>query len=464
MSALGEYVHLYHKNYKKYGVTRKDPNGEKRPDYSVDIINNRIKNAIPKVNDATLEVLRTRLKTNTSSQINKEKDQWQNHQQKLINEIYFLLQERASGVTGIHRVINISQGNGWITKNGYATRLSTTQNWAFTLSNEELKARRIKAQNTYDKIQSLISQINKGEQPQSEENLQTLIKLYEQYTHLSGGSLISSTIGDIEKAIGEKRYQNTAGAIGGHFGEMLVAICDDNAANLAEEQVAEFLENTIKGAESTEIIFDKDLVIGKKRNKHFLNTSTKDGTKYTLGTTKDKVDVQINIQDEDIFASVKSYAVEAGNMVRVELQDINLFSTLTFLNNYESYVDFGNHWLNMHASQTGHDIGARPGKATLDEIVKKEVAFQAFSSGNPLKQNVKNANIFIFINRATGDIYVKNVQDILKNNMDQINGLNKISNIILKNRKEKKVQDRIYGILNQLHQVKIAVTYNIHFS
>jgi len=39
------------------------------------------------------------------------------------------------------------------------------------LPNEELKARRAKAQNAYDKIQSLISQINKGEQPQSEENL-----------------------------------------------------------------------------------------------------------------------------------------------------------------------------------------------------------------------------------------------------------------------------------------------------
>ncbi len=464
MSALGEYVHLYYKDYKKYGVARKDSNEAKIPNYSIDIINSRIRKEIPKVSDAALDTLKTRLKANTFNKINEEKNEWQIHQQKLINEIYSLLQERASGVTGVHRVINISQGNGWVTRNGQATKLSTTQNWAYSLPNEELKARRAKAQNAYDKIQSLISQINKGEQPQSEENLQTLIKLYEQYTHLSGDSLKDSAIGGIEKAIGERRYENTAGAIGGRFGEMLVAICDDHAANLAEEQVAKFLENTVKGMERAEIIFDKNLVIGKNRDKHFLNTSTQDGTKYTLGTTQNKVDAQISIQDEDIFASIKSYVIEAGGRTRADLQDVDLFSTLTFLNNYDSYVDFGNHWLNLHVSRTGQETGARPGKARIDEIVKKEVAFEAFSLGNPLKQNVKSANVFIFINRATGDIYVKNVQDILENNINQIGGLNKVANIYLKNHKEKRVQDRIYNILNQLHQVKIAVTYNIRFS
>lgn len=463
MSALGEYIHLYYKNYKKYGITRRDPDSN-IPNYSMDVINNRIRINSPKVDEGALNKLRERLKINTSNNIEKEKSEWKIHQQKLINEIYLLLQERASGVTGTHRVINISQGNGWTTENKKKVPLSTTQNWAFSLSAEELEARREKAKNLYNEIQSLINKINQEEQPQSEDNLQTLIKLYEQYTHLSKDSLEDSTIGGIEKAIGERRYENTANAIGGRFGEMLVAICDDSAANLAEEQVAKFLEDTVKGMERTEITFDKNLIIGEKRNKHFLNTSTKDGTKYTLGSTQNKVDAQISIQDEDIFASVKSYAVQASERAKTKLQDVDLFSTLVFLNNYESYVDFGNHWLNMHVSHTGHATGARPGRANLDEIVKKEVAFEAFSSGNPLKQGTKNANVFIFINRATGDVYVKNIQEILENNFHQISGLNQISNIYLKNHKQKRVQDRIYNILNELHQKKITVGYNVNFS
>jgi len=91
MSALGEYVHLYYKDYKKYGVARKDSNEAKIPNYSIDIINSRIRKEIPKVSDAALDTLKTRLKANTFNKINEEKNEWQIHQQKLINEIYSLL-------------------------------------------------------------------------------------------------------------------------------------------------------------------------------------------------------------------------------------------------------------------------------------------------------------------------------------------------------------------------------------
>jgi hypothetical protein len=91
------------------------------------------------------------------------------------------------------------------------------------------------------------------------------------------------------------------------------------------------------------------------------------------------------------------------------LQDVGLLSTLVYLNNY--LEDFGNHWLNLHAIHVDMNF-ARP---DADEIVQKEIAFEALVSGNPLKTNMQNANAFIYINRATGTVFVKSVSDLLLN-------------------------------------------------
>ena len=80
------------------------------------------------------------------------------------------------------------------------------------------------------------------------------------------------------------------------------------------------------------------------------------------------MDVQIKVKDEDVFASVKKYQVRLGNQPRSHLQDVNLFSTITFLNQFN---DFGNHWLNLRAAKGSPSDAA----SELDTIVKQEVAF-----------------------------------------------------------------------------------------
>lgn len=45
MSALGDYIHLYKKHYVEHGVTRKS-NGNANPNYSMEVINNRIKSNV----------------------------------------------------------------------------------------------------------------------------------------------------------------------------------------------------------------------------------------------------------------------------------------------------------------------------------------------------------------------------------------------------------------------------------
>lgn len=196
---------------------------------------------------------------------------------------------------------------------------------------------RNKKQAQLKQIKALINDINKGKQPQSDAKLKQLTKLYTQFTDIVPDQKFN-TVAEVEKAIADFRYRGTIQEVAGNFGEQLVATCDDTAFNLSKRELVNFLQKAVQGDIRTEISFDKDFIMENKAN--FLKTDST-GTKYYLGTTQNKTDVQISIDDEDIFASVKDYAAEPGTFKNPHLQSVNLLQSLVFLNNYLS--NFGNH-------------------------------------------------------------------------------------------------------------------------
>lgn len=458
MSAIGDYIHLYYKNYKKYGVSKigESPSFN---NYALATIDRRIGNEVKDIDQSAIIELQKRLKLNSYSQLEQSKSKWAKRQQQLLDQIYVLLYERSKKISGVERLYNISQGNYFVTDNDSNVRhILTSSHWAASKSIEELRKLSKQANALFTEINKLIDKINKEQSAQSSDDLKKLEQLYKQYTHLSLDSN-EHTIGDIEKAIGEKRYSGVASNIAGQFGEMFVAVCDDKIFKQANKSVAQAVEQSVKGNERAEILIDKNL-ISDNRGDFIYKKSTKDNTMYFLGATQNKVDVEIKINNQDIFASVKSYSSRDSKNSRPDLQQVNLLTTLTFLNNYQGLQDIGNHWINMHASHPGR---GRKIDTTLDDIIKKEIAFQALSSGNPFKQNIKNANTFVFINRGTGQVFVKTIKDILFNNFSTIGGLQSISKIYLDNHKSDKIQDRITNVLNQIHQQNISVAMNIRF-
>jgi len=114
---------------------------------------------------------------------------------------------------------------------------------------------------------------------------------------------------------------------------MFVAVCDDRAFINANRTVAEIVEEAVKGDERAEILIDKNL-IAEGRGDFLYKTSSQNNTMYSLGSTQNKVDVAISINDNDIFASVKSYRSTDDKYARPDLQEVNLLTSLTFLNNY----------------------------------------------------------------------------------------------------------------------------------
>lgn len=458
MSALGEYIHLYYSHYRDYGVARINES-PKIANYSLNMIERRINSQIRDIKKETVKELERRLKLNSQSNLDKEKTEQAKLQQKLLNQVYALLYQRLSKIKDIDRLRQKASGDYWsMDENKNKVHTFKEAHWASSLSIDELKKRRLQAKQLYQKIQKLIDEINNQKEQQSLNKLLELEKLYQQYTHLSYDSN-DHTLVAIEKAIKEYRYNNTKEQVSGDFGEMVVAILGDKIFKEANQTVAEAVEQSVKGRQRTEVFIDKSL-IGDNRGDAIFKQTTKDGTQYYIKPTQDKVDVQIQIADEDILASVKSYSGKGFHSFRPNLQEVNLFYSILFLNDYQGLQDIGNHWLNIHTTH--------PGKAyrinndnQIDKIIKKEVAFQALSSGNPFKKNINNANVFIYINRDTGQVYVKSIKDILLNDFLKIGGLDRISKILLQNRKSNKIEDRITNVLNQLHQQKISVALNI---
>lgn len=456
MSALGDYVHLLGRNYQKYGVSHKD-SIKRSYNYQTarNFLNKKLEQVKP-VKEETIQTLSRRLQANTDDKMTQAQLDWKSNQQKLIDAIYTLLYEQSKKVTGIKKQYDIARGQAYSKVKGkkQAIRISSTSQWASSLDHKDLMKKRVKAQNLYRDIMQLINKINSTQGMQSEKDLQKLIQKYEQYAHITPNGEVKPTLAQIQEAIGESRYNGVAGQIGGAFGEMFVAACDDTAGRMAQNEFYNFLRQSAIGNKRSEILIEKDNIYGQ--SKDFLNTSQTDDGFYSLGRTQDKVDVQIKVNDEDVFANVKSYTVKNGTPNYVpHLQEVGLLSTLVYLNN--QLENFGNHWLNLHAAHEDINFGS----FEADEIVQKEIAFEALVSGNPLKVNIQNANTFVYINRATGDVFVRSVSDLLLHEFQRFSMNKNIASIHLKNIWHSTWEQRIYDILNQVHQIKISVSLRL---
>ena len=480
MSALGEYIHLHYSRYKKYGITRMNPAGSGVPDYSIDAINNRIGNKIKPISDDVIATLERRLKINSGTEEDKQLKKIQPKKQSAINAIYQVLFERSKNVDGIRRVGTMAQGGTvWFSQkknDGVVNRYSKdlgNASWATNLDYKDLIAKSYHANELYKQINQLIDKINSTTDANTEADLLQLVSLFEQYTHIT--MMPNENVkAQIEEAIKLYRYGGAITDISGRFGEMLVAICNDSCSDLAEQTADEAvraaaiksINQGVVGDISSAANFNKKLVsTGYK----IFGTNSDNQNQYSIGTTKNKVDVQIKVNDEQVFANVKTRANLDGKAGRDQLQDVDPYTALVFLNSQvEGLENFGNHWISMHLAY-GEENGRiynEPKQADLDEIFKKEVAYEALSIGNPFKTGVNAANVFVHINRATGKVYVKSVQQLLDNLNkadNRIGGLQKISTLRYNNIKQPEVWQRLNDILNQVHATKLSVAINIKY-
>ena len=495
MGALGDYIHLTNGKYIESGINENGKGNNFDDAYSAaeSLLNTRI-GTLPDIFPGIITKLETRLKRNTVQQQKNDQAKINSLWQSKINEMYnFLAKRTTQGLYGryvgqntLHSDTNSSQNikidpnatfvgpSNYYTGKGYAMGSDAQKNQAIA---------------QYNEAQTLIDQINKNQSATPEE-LTRLEQLLSEGTRgtinssfVQGNQSIQSIIGRAQFELDNYKMATTYTDLIGTAGEALVAMCDDTIENLAENNVdkvvQEHLSKSVIGGQQSDIRVKKS-AIAADLSKHLRGSNAS----YYFGKTQNKVDVKIKIDDTNLFANVKHYSLPQGGSVTLQ-SSVSLLATLVLL---ESAEQFGTHWLNLH-SLRGKNLTADKNKA--DALVKKEVAYEALVSGNPFKKNVKRANIFVFINRATGDVFVQSTKKILSDpGLSRFSITPQISRIAFTNTKitngnertrayiqfkkqkkgEKKVrtekyetyQSRIEDILMQVHHKKLAVSLNIN--
>lgn len=437
MSALGDYVHLETQNYLKYGVNKigDTPALFKAPS---NFLQNRT-SGIKSISKETIATLEKRLSRNTPTATNSDKVIIDKDFQNKIDKIYDLLAK----TTSVENLGRMQGSSAW-----KASESAYKEAKAKTLTKNEI-------QMVKNRLQQLDNEITKLNQKGtvSQEEFDNLLKSYAdiipKYLDDTSGPP-ASNLGKLQEMIQNTAYNTWISNLVGDFGEHLVALCDDTIEKQVDVSLDDF-EKTIVGAERSNITVSKDSV-AKDLSSYFKKDEYGD---YYLGTSQNKVDVKINVNMEDVLASVKMYY--DANQITLQSQ-VNLFTALNYL---EQYDRFGTHWMNMHAARRGKAAAAKY-NPEADEILTQELAFEALASGNPMKKNITNANVFVYLDRKTGRVFAKSTKDLLLNEFYRFKISPAIRGVTLKNIFDPDgYQDRITQLLIEAHQTQFYVHMDV---
>lgn len=436
MSALGDYIHLRAANYEKYGTTVRGIYD--RIDSYEDYVKRRL-SKIKEITPQTINIMKKRLKGEADGIITKDKIAAEKRFQENIDKIY-------EAIASITTESTLGQLEGSNTINTGKWKPSDYQSLkSRTLSKEEIMKKRDLVNNIYKLIDKITVDGAKGQAQQED-----IKQLTQYYNQLTGKNLIAneSTYSLVQKDVDNYNYYTWISNVAGKFGEMMVAAIQDTAEDKAVEVVNNTMEGVVGNLSSGGSFMKAEVV---RDMSPYGMTTDKSGNYYIIKRTQDKVDVAIQVNQEDVFATVKNYY----NPSQVTLQaQTSLFYALVAL---QREGNFGNHFLNAHAARNVK----KPDALIADDAVRFELAYDALVGGNPLKEGASQANVFVVFNRATGDVMIKQTKDILTNELDRIVRKPYIQKIRFDNKMRDNVTDRITNILVQAHQLNFHVIYKM---
>lgn len=463
MSAIGDYVHFMTSNYVKYGTGKFGHKNFHLTSFE-NYKKQRLKN-ITKVSPNTINQLEMRLKENSDQQINADGQAVNTEIQKRIDYIYEILEETTS-TEALKKFLenNIAKSSNQLIQG----KMSTTS---------EIKALREKVKE-FVGLLKMFKESTTMKTDTFQRRAERLITLYNEITN-STETMISeqdistrnkkSVIGKLQTEIVNNGFNTTQAALRGAFGELLVASCGDIVKGKTKEVAKNLIESAVQGSERSNIEISKDVFgdLDISQIKSFSKVLD-DGSTLSFGSSQDKVDVKITVKHENVLASVKNYNLlewEGLQKWGIHLQTVNLLYALLAM------IDSGytNHWLNLHAANIQPVNISGISQDEVDEGVRFEVLYEAFASGNPLKSNSEDANVFVIMDSKTGKLKVIDTKEVLNNDLlrkksFKISHENNITSPKIINKKiigDNGADIRIENILNQIHRLKVSVSYNV---
>ncbi len=229
----------------------------------------------------------------------------------------------------------------------------------------------------------------------------------------------------------------------GQFGEYAVALAilhfmktEGSVSTLLKKAMTE----GVKGGQRTQWQFKEEYAIGLKDSDFF--------------ETQDKVDVQYNTFEEDkesinqqIRASVKNVTEST-----IKIQGMDLLSLLISLNNQVKH--YGTYFLNfLNSSQYKYYVG-------YFELIQQYAAYVALAKGNPLKEDVKAANIFVVmhVNDTMSNAKVYSTSNLLLNEMERFSFSSPMDAITKLHTEMKESYQRVGGPVNSVKDAYIRIS------
>lgn len=452
MSALGDYVHLYRRNYIKYGVGRPSYGQVKRFQGNKNtFLASRLK-GIPSIDEATVTRMGDILRANTLAKQQRDQAQSRLDFQQQLDYLYeFMAKHTTQGLLGRYQggAYNKGNGQGWAYNEAAKGWVGAGNKNVKGLSPAQVQQKKHRLAN----FNNMISQINeKGSATKAQ--LKSLESNYKMITGKAPGAIDMSMLGQLQREANAFTFYNDISNLVGAMGEGIITLCDDTVQGMAKEEIENHLRQAVQGNQQTSFTVNPSQVHGNLKT---IGMTTPEGSSMHVAQSKDKVDVHIKVNGQDVFANVKHYWDPSSINLQEESR---LMYSLIYL---ETLDKIGTHWLNIHAAGTHNSASPMTSgpAADLNEILKYELAYEALVSGNPLKQGSSSANVFTFLNRATGQVYIKSARDMLLEDFERFVFDKDLDTMHFDNQKAETADKRIENLLQQIHKVTFKVSFKI---
>ena len=453
MSALGEYVHLHAENYLKYGTNRISAgvaSDSAAAAYQQQLQRNRQR--LERL-AAQSSAIASNLKILETYIANEAKDE-ELREQRILDRYYSRNFQNAE-----QRIINFFTSAVPANIEGRTIKRRSQE-----IKEPDIhKAMQVRKR-IYDQINSMIKLFNQGKTA-SPQRINNLIQNFDDFFSLVNREDIKevyiksdfnskNTLIKLKELLRKFNLNAAIAEANGIWGEKVVALAGQKLQQQVNNSIEQSLNSLIVGDARTSFSLDKSMFgedVGSILEKKYNNI-------YRAIATQDKVDVNIQLDDGDINASVKAYTPRDG-IIKPHLQDVSLMYQLLSTQN-----NFANHWLNCQCLYN-QNMFINKTREELDAALLEQMKYEALVHGNMLKQNVTESNVFIAIDVIQGQVYMKTAYDILTDNnaFELSQTMNDLMSYEYNTYEEQGVAYRIANIIQGLRQKQIGFSLSIQF-
>lgn len=453
MSALGEYVHLHAENYLKYGTNR--IHAGVASDSAASAYQQQLQRNRQRLERlaAQSSAIAPNLKILETYITNEARDE-ELREERALNRYYSRNFQNAE-----QRIVDFFTNAVPATIEGRTIKRRNPEIKEPDIYKAMQVRRRI-----YEQINRMIKLFNQGKTA-SPQSINNLIQNFDDFfslvkredikeVYIKSDLNSKNTLVKLKELLRKFNLNAAIAEANGIWGEKVVALAGQKLQQQVNNSIEQSLNSLIVGDARTSFSLDKSMFgedVGSILEKKYNNI-------YRAIATQDKVDVNIQLDDGDINASVKAYTPRDG-MIKPHLQDVSLMYQLLSTQN-----NFANHWLNCQCLYN-QNMSINRTRTELDAVLLEQMKYEALVHGNMLKQNVTESNVFVAIDVIQGRVYVKTAYDILTDNnaFELSQTMNDLMLYEYNTFEQQGVAYRIANIIQGLRQKQIGFSLSIQF-